>query len=152
MSRNAPLLAALLLALLLPGQLQAQQPVSAWSPPSRSMPEMPRGSQADAAWLVSVANWLESSAAVTGVPAASVRATGEGGSSGGPARFIRFTSGPLPVASWSDRNGDGRADLIVLFRGAAVAAELIDADYDGLADVLRLYDARGTLARETRLP
>ena len=67
------------------------------------------------------------------------------------AKFIRFSAGPRPVAVWSDRNGDGKCDMLELFRSGAVVVQLVDPDYDGRANVLRLYDASGALARETRL-
>jgi hypothetical protein len=37
-----------------------------------------------------------------------------------------------------------------VFRRGALAYQLIDADYDGAANVLRVYDASGALARENR--
>jgi hypothetical protein len=52
---------------------------------------------------------------------------------------------------WQDRNGDGRADLLEIYRGSGVIVQLIDADYDGQANVLRVYAADGTLIREERL-
>jgi hypothetical protein len=64
--------------------------------------------------------------------------------------MVRFMGGARPVASWTDRNGDGRADMVEVYRGGAVAFQLIDADYDGAANVLRVYDASGALARENR--
>lgn len=152
MPRHAPFPAVLLLALLFPAALPAQQTAAGWTPPSVDMPGMPRASEIDGAWMASVARWFDGSREITGAPVSRLRAVGEGASASGRVRFVRFTSGPLPVAAWSDRNGDGRCDLIVLYRGSAAAVELIDADYDGVADVLREYDASGGLLRETRLP
>jgi hypothetical protein len=151
MSRNAFVLAVSLLLFSLPGALSAQESRTGWSPPSRAMPEMPRASEVDSRFMASVARWFDGSSDVTGVPVSRLRAVGEGASATGRVRFVRFTSGPLPVAAWSDRNGDGRSDLIVLYRGSSVALELIDVDYDGIADVMRVYDAAGALLRETRL-
>ena len=77
-----------------------------------------------------------------------MRASGEGG--GARPRFVRFTGQMRPVEAWSDRNGDGRADLIEVFRDGATAYQLVDADYDGRANVLRVYGSNGALAREER--
>jgi hypothetical protein len=52
---------------------------------------------------------------------------------------------------WQDRNGDGRADIVEIFRGGGVIVQVIDADYDGQANVLRRYDSGGALLREERL-
>lgn len=106
-----------------------------WSPPSRQMPAM----QVGAGWQGSLASWF-----LPGTSLDAVRAQGEGG-------FIRFTAGPRPVAAWTDRNGDGRADMLQIFRGGAVAYQVVDADLDGSADVVRIYDQSGALASERRL-
>ena len=66
-------------------------------------------------------------------------------------QLARFTSGPLPVVVWSDRNGDGRADVVEIYRGGGVVVQLIDADYDGTANVLRIYDGSGKLLRQERM-
>jgi hypothetical protein len=65
---------------------------------------------------------------------------------------VRFTtaSTPVPVAVWSDRNGDGKSDMIEIYRRGQVAFQLIDADYDGTANVIREYNAAGGV-NETRL-
>ena len=55
------------------------------------------------------------------------------------------------MAVWSDRNGDGKSDMIEIYRGGAVVIQLIDADFDGRANVVREYDSSGSLSRETRL-
>jgi hypothetical protein len=105
-----------------------------WSPPSRQMPAM----QVSDGWQGPMAGWF-----LPGTSLSAVRAQAEGG-------FVRFTAGPRPVAAWSDRNGDGRSDMLQLFRGGGVAYQLVDADYDGRADVLRIYDESGNLQREQR--
>jgi hypothetical protein len=114
-----------------------------WAPPSRSMPEMPAAASLQGEWRGTLAAWFGGA----DQPLAEVRALGEGGAR---PRLVRFMGGSRPVATWTDRNGDGRADLIEIFRGGAVAYQLIDADYDGNANVLRIYDASGALAREQR--
>ncbi len=131
-------LAAVLVAV---AGLGAQQD---WTPPSRSMPEMPATSSLGGEWRAALAPWFGGA----DQPLEGVRATGEG--PGARPQEVRFMGGSRPVATWKDRNGDGRADLIEVFRAGAVAYQLIDADYDGSANVLRIYDATGALAREQR--
>jgi hypothetical protein len=122
----------------------AAWPGQDWTPPSRQMPEMPAAAALEGAWRTTLAPWFGG----VDQPLDGVRAIGEGG--GTRPRMVRFVGGSRPVASWTDRNGDGRADLIEVFRAGAVAFQLIDADYDGNANVLRIYDASGALAREQR--
>jgi hypothetical protein len=122
-------------------RLRAQQD---WTPPSRDMPQMPATSELAGGWRSGLGAWFRG--ADEGLDG--IRALGEGG--GARPRMIRFMGGSRPVAAWTDRNGDGRADLVEVYRGGAVAFQLIDADYDGTANVLRVYDASGGLARENR--
>ena len=119
-----------------------------WRPPSRQMPEMPASSALQGGASAAGA-WLGSMASAAGVGAGDVRAAGEGG--GPHAKFIRFTSGVFPVATWTDRNGDGRCDMLEIFRGGDRVYQLVDADYDGAANVLRVYSPSGELLREDRL-
>lgn len=129
------------LAVLAAVRLGAQQD---WSPPSRDMPQMPASSELSGGWRGSLAAWFRG----TDDGLAGIRALGEGG--GARPRMVRFMGGARPVAAWTDRNGDGRADMVEVYRGGALAYQLIDADYDGAANVLRVYDASGSLARENR--
>lgn len=118
--------------------------VQEWSPPSREMPEMPAASALAGEWRASLGAWFR------GVhELAEIRAQGDG-IAGGRMRLVRFLGVARPVAAWTDRNGDGRADMVEVYRGGALAYQLIDADYDGSANVLRVYDASGALAREQR--
>jgi hypothetical protein len=57
----------------------------------------------------------------------------------------------MPVVAWSDRNGDGRADLIELYRNGTVVLQVVDADFDGSANVRPLPRRRGALVREERI-
>lgn len=120
--------AGLTLALSAPASAQS------WTPPSRQMPSM----QVGEGWQRSLRGWF-----APGAPLDGARAQAGAG-------FVRFSAGPRPLAAWSDRNGDGRCDRVQLFRGGAVAYELVDADYDGTADRLRVYDESGQLQREER--
>jgi hypothetical protein len=115
-----------------------------WTPPSRQMPQMPASGELDGGWKGALGAWFNG----TGVPLDQVRASGEDG--GARPRFVRFTAQMRPVEAWSDRNGDGRADMVEVFRDGARAFQLVDTDYDGAANVLRAYGAGGTLAREQR--
>ena len=118
------------------------RPYQEWNPPSRQMPPMPSPSELAGGWQGSLGPWFSGLGALS-----SLRASGEGGAR---PRFVRFTSEMRPVEQWSDRNGDGRVDLVEVYRDGALIARLVDADYDGTANVLRRYDASGALAREER--
>lgn len=133
--------AAAALAVTMAAGLGAQQD---WSPPSREMPQMPASADLSGAWRGSLAAWFQG----TGQAIGDIRAMGEGG--GARPRLVRFMGGARPAAAWTDRNGDGRCDMMEVYRDGAVAYQLIDADYDGTANVLRVYDASGALARENR--
>jgi hypothetical protein len=115
-----------------------------WSPPSRQMPQMPASSELSGGWRGSLGSWFNG----LGVSVAGVRAEGDGG--GARPRFVRFTAEMRPVEQWSDRNGDGRADMVEVYRNGALAYRLVDADYDGTANSLRAYDTSGAVAREER--
>ncbi|HEX2093295.1 MAG TPA: hypothetical protein VHG28_12885 [Longimicrobiaceae bacterium] len=118
-----------------------------WRPPSNQMPAMPRLGELQGGWQ---SPWTGAMARASGADAGQVRAVGEA-AGGDRARFVRFTAGVFPVATWSDRNGDGTCDLVEIFRDGARVYQLIDADLDGSANVLRVYDASGSLLREERL-
>jgi len=136
----AAALAALGLALMArPAQAQD------WQPPSRQMPAMPAMSELDGGWRGSLGAWF----AGTGASVGDMRAAGEAG--GEKSRLVRFLGGVRPVAVWTDRNGDGKCDMIEVFRDGARIYQLIDADYDGSANVLRVYGPSGALVREERL-
>ena len=132
-------LAAAGLTLLAVSRLRAQE----WSPPSPQMPQMPASSALAGDWRGELGPWFRGAGDL-----AEMRAMGEGG--GARPRMVRFTSSARPVAQWTDRNGDGRADMIEVYRNGGLAFQLIDADHDGTANVLRIYDAGGGLAREQR--
>ncbi|HEX5724515.1 MAG TPA: hypothetical protein VFX98_03565 [Longimicrobiaceae bacterium] len=144
----SPLALAALAAILCSApRLQAQE----WSPPSRQMPSMPTQAQLQGDWRSAAGAWFAGVDRISGVGLGEMRAAGESPGSGGRVRFVRFSGGVRQAATWADRNGDGRCDLVEIFRSGAVAVQLIDPDYDGTADVIRVYDASGALARESRL-
>lgn len=128
----------------------AQAQAAEWSPPSTSMPMMPRMADLQADWRSSVGAWLDGIGQVTDA-SGPLRAMGDAAPGSDRAQFVRFTSGPLPVVLWTDRNGDQRADMIELYRKGTVVNQLLDADYDGSADVMRIYDTSGTFVRERRM-
>ena len=138
-------LGALVLAvfLLTPVLVRAQ----GWSPPSRQMPAMPSTAELGGGWIASQGAWF------AGVGDASALRGSASGAKDGKALQVRFTGGstPVPVAVWSDRNGDGRADMIEIYRRGAVSFQLIDADFDGTANVVREYESGGKLTSESRL-
>jgi hypothetical protein len=108
------------------------------------MPQMPGASELAGGWRGSLGGWFGG----LGVSLANVTAQGEGG--GARPRFVRFTTDMRPVQAWTDRNGDGRADLVEVYRDGALMARLVDADYDGTANSLRRYDTSGAVTREER--
>jgi hypothetical protein len=114
-----------------------------WTPPSRQMPAMPAAGDLEGGWKGSLGGWF----AGLGVQVQEMRAQGEGG--GARPRFVRFMSSMRPVQQWSDRNGDGRADMIEVYRDGSLAYQLVDADYDGRANTLRAFSG-GSLSREER--
>ncbi len=129
-------------AVLAAVRLRAQQ--QDWSPPSREMPQMPATAELSGGWRGSLAAWFRG----TDEGLDGIRALGEG--RGARPQMVRFMGGARPVAAWTDRNGDGRADMVEVYRRGALAYQLVDADYDGTANVLRVYDASGALTRENR--
>lgn len=137
-------LALFLVALSLVAPLAAR--AQGWSPPSRDMPAMPAVTELEGGWVSSQGAWFAGSSVANLKGSAS-------GARAGKALQIRFTNAgtPVPVAVWSDRNGDGKSDMIELYRGGTVVIQVIDADYDGRANVVREYDSSGSLSRETRL-
>lgn len=146
------LLAAFIgLGVLVVGPAQAHAQAPEWNPPSRDMPPMPRMAELQGDWQGAAGAWFAGVEQVSGVPADQLRATGEAKPGSDRAQLVRFTSGPLPIAVWTDRNGDERADLIELYRDGTIVVQLIDANYDGQADVLRSYGASGALLHERRL-
>lgn len=115
-----------------------------WAPPSRQMPQMPAMAELSGAWRGTLAGWFGG----LGVSLGDVTAQGEGG--GVRPRFVRFTADMRPVEAWTDRNGDGRADMVEVYRDGALLARLVDTDYDGGANSLRRYDSSGAVTREER--
>jgi hypothetical protein len=122
----------------------------AWNPGSRDMPLMPTQAELSGDWLTSRAHWFNGIQETAGVSAGELRATGEGRSASNRTQVVRFVHGTRPAMTWSDRNGDGRADMIEVYQNGAVVYQLIDADYNGRANVLRTYNSQGTLVSETR--
>src|SRR5687767_13620765 len=120
---------ALVLAVLAQSRAAAQQD---WSPPSRQMPAMPETTVLNGDWRTSLRAWF------AGVALENVQAVGEGTRGAERFRFVRFTEGIMPTAAWMDRNGDGRADRLEIYRNGSIGFQLIDADYDGNANVLRV--------------
>ena len=122
-----------------------------WRPPSRQMPPMPTRADLGGDWLSPRGDWFQGLDRVAGVAASGLRAAGEPTGGSGAIQIARFMNGPIPAVVWSDRNGDSRADMIEIYRSGGVIVQLIDVDYDGAANVLRVYDASGALLREERM-
>jgi hypothetical protein len=147
MSRSLPIALLFLGVPTVPAAAQEND----WRPPGRSMPTMPELAELSApGWMSSRAEWFRGLERSAGVGAAALRPVGEP-RTGGTARVVRYLAGPLPVVVWSDRDEDGDADLIEIYRSGSVVVHLVDPDYDGIADVLRRYDLSGRLISEERL-
>lgn len=136
-------------AALTPREAAAQD--ADWSPPSRQMPVMPRVSDLRGDWLSDRAAWFQGVDAVSGVKVAGLQASGEPRSGNAHTQIVRFTTGPVPVVVWTDRNGDTRADMIEIFKSGGIIIQLIDADFDGAGNVVRVYDNQGKLLRQSPL-
>jgi hypothetical protein len=154
MTRSVGLLIALLvvglgLPFAMPAQGQAS-PADGWRAPSAEMPAMPRTAELRGEWAQSLGSWFRGVDRISGVETGRLVAQGEPASEERP-RFVRFSSGPVPVVNWSDRNGDGRADLIEIYRNGVVVLQVVDADFNGRANVVRYLDSRGALVREERI-
>ena len=145
MCRPMLVVAAVLAILLASSPAHAQE----WRPSTSEMPTMPRIDEMTGAWTNSRAVWFSGVESISGIAPSQLRPVGEG--RGATAQVVRFNNGPAPVMVWQDRNGDGRADIVEIFRGGGVMVQVIDADYDGQANVLRRYDSGGALLREERL-
>src|SRR5690606_7193267 len=102
-------------------------------------------------WLGSHSEWFRGLDGIAGVSASSLRASGEPRGGSEHVQIARFTSGPLPVVVWSDRNGDDRADMVEIYRSGGVIIQVIDADYDGNANVIRRYGPGGDLLSQERM-
>jgi hypothetical protein len=135
------------LLLMAANEAEGQQ----WRPSSTEMPAMPRMSDLSGDWLGPNAAWFSGVAAISGVEPSQLRAAGEPRRGASDTQVVRFNNGPVPVVIWQDRNADGRADIIEIYRSGGVIVQVIDADYDGRANVVRTYDAGGRLAGEERL-
>jgi hypothetical protein len=116
-----------------------------WTPPSRLMPLMPRREDLHRDWAAELAPWF----AELDQDLSEIRLDGEGSGSA-RLRLARFSHGMRSVEVWSDRNGDGRTDMIEVYENGAAIVQLVDSDYDGSANILRRYDAAGALRREER--
>ena len=136
--RTLGLLVALLLCF--PRRYAAGQE---WTPPTRQMPMMPSPAQVTAAWTAAQRAWIAD-------PAGADRAVAEGSGARGAAQYVRFVSDMRPVAAWSDRNGDGRCDMVEIYTNGVMVIQVIDSDYNGAANVVRYYDANRRLVREVR--
>lgn len=133
------------------GARRAEAQATDWTPPSSQMPSMPEVAALEGNWQAALGSWFRGVEGVAGVAPGALRARAEAASGSSRASLVRFTSGMRPVVVWSDRNGDGRCDMLEIYRSGTVAVQMLDPDYDGSANVVRHYDASGGLAKETRL-
>jgi hypothetical protein len=152
MLRRAAVLVFLIAAAgIVPRAATAQtSPADGWRVPTRAMPAMPSAAELQGDWMSRLGTWFQGVDGISGVARARLSARGEPAGAS-PARYVRFSGGPIPVVAWSDRNGDGRADLIEFYRNGTVVLQVVDADFDGSANVVRYHDASGALVREERL-
>jgi hypothetical protein len=149
-------LAALVLTIAALGSAGSAAPLAAqdspqWRPPTNQMPQMPTAASLQGNWQAELSGWFRGVDQIAGVDTRSLRANSSPRPGSARVQLVRFMAGPVPVVVWTDRNGDERADMIEIFRGGTAVVQLIDADYNGVANVLRVYDATGSLIREERL-
>lgn len=147
---------ALTLSTVLLAGLAAATPLRAqagpdWRPANPEMPAMPTMAELQAGWQSSLAPWFGGLERAAGVGVQGLRATGTARGGAARAQVARLMNGPIPVVVMTDRNGDDRADLVEIFRDGSLVIQVIDADYNGRANVMRVYDAAGTLLREDKL-
>jgi hypothetical protein len=141
---------AIVTVLASPAAVEGQN-ASQWRPPTSQMPQMPTTASLQGNWQSELSGWFRGVDAVSGVDTQNLRASGSPRAGSDRTQLVRFMAGPVPVVVWTDRNSDGRADMIEIYRGGTAVIQLIDADYSGVANVLRSYDASGGLVREERL-
>ena len=144
------LFGVLLLATALLAAPAGAQNVPDWAPPTTEMPQMPTADDLRGNWQASLAPWFRGLDRVSGLSTSDLRAIPEGRGPDNRALYVRFNSGHMPVAAWTDRSGDGRADNIEIFKHGRMVIQLSDSNYSGRANVLRFYHADGSLAREQR--
>lgn len=147
MHRKILFVIALLIGPVLAAPAQAQD----WRPSWRAMPAMPSMGDLEGDWLGPRSTWFSGTSAVSGIEPSTLAPVGQARRGSAQAQVVHFNNGPLPVVVWQDRNADGTADIVEIYRQGGVIVQVIDADYDGQANVLRVYDAGGTLNREERL-
>jgi hypothetical protein len=141
-----------ILAVLTTLSLAAALPAGAqWRPASTNMPVMPTSAELQGEWVRSVGGWFSGVERIAGVGVQGLRAAGNARAGSNHTQVTRLMNGPVPVVVLTDRNGDNRADMIEIFNSGSLVAQVIDADYNGQANVMRLYDASGALVREERL-
>jgi hypothetical protein len=148
--RVSLLFALLTLPLLALSPAQAGAQGVSWRPPTTEMPMMPRASELQGT-VSANAPWFGGVESISGIAPSNLRASGDRRRGSDHLQIARFGTGPVPAVVWSDRNGDDRADMIEIFRSGGVIIQVIDADYNGHANVMRVYDERGALVREERL-
>jgi hypothetical protein len=122
-----------------------------WRPSTTEMPMMPSGAELQGNWIAGREAWFAGVDAVTGSGAQGLRASGTPRPGGTRSQVARFLRGPIPVVVMTDRNGDDRADMIEYFRNGTLIVQVIDADYSGRANAMRVYDESGALVREERM-
>lgn len=122
-----------------------------WRPSWRQMPEMPTMGDLGGDWLGPRETWFAGTANISGIQPSALRPVGQARAGSQQAQVVYFNNGPVPAVVWQDRNGDGRADIVEIYRAGGVVLQVIDAEYDGRANVLRVYDGGGNLVSEERL-
>lgn len=147
MSRLILLFASVLTLSAIAAPAHAQE----WRPSWRDMPQMPAMGELAGDWLGPRATWFDGTSRISGVQPSTLSAVGQARGDSDKAQVVHFNSGPVPAVVWQDRNGDGRADIVEIYRTGGVIVQVIDAEYDGRANVLRIYDPAGSLTREEKL-
>jgi hypothetical protein len=146
-----PRIVLVALAVLALSAVATPADAQSYRPGWRQMPQMPAMGDLSGDWLGPRSNWFNGTAEISGVAPSDLTPVGQARGGSRQAQVVHFNSGPVPAVVWQDRNGDGNADIVEIYRAGGVIVQVIDADYDGQANVLRVYDASGTLTSEERL-
>jgi hypothetical protein len=113
------------LAILTLSALATPANAQEWRPSWREMPEMPAMGDLDGDWLGPRSTWFAGTANISGIQPSSLRPVGQARAGSSQAQVVHFNNGPVPAVVWQDRNGDGRADIVEIYRAGGVIIQVL---------------------------